>query len=137
VERNLAVGLGGKAMAALFELMADTFVAVELAVDDDVSAAVFAAHGLIAGGEVDDAETRMAQTYAAIMANPLALAVGAAVIETLRGALENCGRDSLATGEEAYDSAHLICPYCREEVVDCGLGRAAGHYSTRAVSCAR
>ncbi len=66
VKGDFAVGFGGEAVAALLQLLADGLVAVELAVDDDVGAAVFAGHGLVAGGEVDDAEAGVAEADAMV-----------------------------------------------------------------------
>ena len=75
-------------MARLFEFLSDGFVAVELAVDRDVDALIFAGDGLIAGSEIDDAEARMPQGHPAVRGDPLALAIRAAMVEALRGALE-------------------------------------------------
>ena len=48
---------------------------------------VFAGDRLIAGGQVDDAEPRMPEGNAAVGRDPMALPVGAAMIEALGGPL--------------------------------------------------
>ena len=68
-------------MAARFELALDSFIVIELAVDDDVGAIVFAGDWLVTRGKVDDAEARMAESGPLIGTDPLALAVRAAMVE--------------------------------------------------------
>jgi hypothetical protein len=93
-------------MASLFELLLEGFVAVKLSVDRDVDAVIFAGDGLIACGEIDDAEARMPQSNAAVRGDPTALAIRAAMEETLRGALERCWRDGFPAGKERDNSTH-------------------------------
>src|SRR4051794_7830321 len=58
VESDFAVGTRGEAMPALLQFLPNGLVAVELAIHHDVRAVIFAAHGLIARGEIDNAEPR-------------------------------------------------------------------------------
>src|SRR5689334_1211524 len=81
MKRDLAVGSGAQAMAGPFQFLLDRFVAIELAVADDRRASVFAGDRLIAGGEIDDAEARVAQTHFAVGAQPVTLAVRAAMLQ--------------------------------------------------------
>ena len=111
VQSDFAVGSGAQAVARLLQFPLDRFIAVEFAVDDDVGLAVLAGDGLIAGGEVDDAETRVAEGDAAVGRYPVALAVGAAMVEALGGAVQDCFRDGLAAREERDYSAHACAPW--------------------------
>src|SRR5579884_1909898 len=84
MQRNLAVGLGAQPVSASYELALNGLVSIELAIDDDPNALVFARDGLIAGGQVDDAEPGMAQSDLPVGRDPLPLPVGTAMVETLR-----------------------------------------------------
>ena len=60
MQGDLAVGAGSEAVAPALEVALHTLEVVELAVDDDPHALVFAGDRLIAGRQVDDAEPGMA-----------------------------------------------------------------------------
>src|SRR5205085_4163866 len=79
VERDLAVTLRAKPVAATLELALDAFVVVELAVDDGVNASVFVLERLISRRKVDDGKSRVAEAGAAVGGNPGALRIGTAV----------------------------------------------------------
>ncbi len=51
VQGDFTIGASAQVMPGLFQFALDGFVAVELAIDDDVNAAIFAGDGLVAGGE--------------------------------------------------------------------------------------
>src|SRR5215469_18246243 len=111
VQRYLAVRTGAQAMARAFELSSNSFVAVELAIDDDPGAFVLACDWLIAGFKVDDAEPRMTQGNSAIWADPMALTVRPAVTEALGGPLNEVCRDWITTRENRDDPAHCCPPH--------------------------
>ena len=81
VQRNLAVRPGAERVAARLEFEADPLEVVELAVGRDVQPAVFIRDWLLAGGEVDDAQARVAQTRPAVPGDPRAFGVRPAVPE--------------------------------------------------------
>src|SRR4029453_3313237 len=62
MQGDLAVRSRSQAVSATLEFLLDSLEIVELAVDDDPRALVFAGDGLIAGREVDDAQPRMAKS---------------------------------------------------------------------------
>jgi len=108
VQRYLAVRTGAQAMARAFEWSLNSFVAVELAIDDDPDFVVFACNWLIAGLEVDDAEPRMTKGNSTIRADPMALTVRPAVMEALGGTLNEVCRDWITTREKRDDPAHML-----------------------------
>jgi hypothetical protein len=81
MESDFAVRPGAETMAARFEFALNALVVVELAVDDDVGALIFTGDGLVSCGEIDDAEAGVAEADALVGADPLTLAVWAAVVE--------------------------------------------------------
>src|SRR5262249_39052516 len=89
MQHNFAIGTGPQVMPRTFEFTLNGFVAVELAINDDPGSLVLACDRLIAGLEIDDAEPRMAKSNPAVRADPMALPVGAAVIEALSGTLNH------------------------------------------------
>ena len=106
VQGDFTIGASAQVMPGLFQFALDGFVAVELAIDDDVNAAIFAGDGLVAGGEVDDAEAGVAQGDFSVGGDPVAPAVGATVVEALRGSLKGDFGDGITTREQCDDSAH-------------------------------
>jgi hypothetical protein len=78
---------------ATLEFLLDGLEIVELAVDDDPRPFVFTGDGLIAGREVDDAETRMAEGHAPVIGQPVALSVGPSMVEAPGGSFDRGRRD--------------------------------------------
>jgi hypothetical protein len=107
MQRDLAVGASAQAMAGLFELPQDGLVTVELAVDDNAGTFVLAGDGLVPCGQVYDAETRVAERDALVRRNPVALAIGPAMIQTLGGPLHVRRRDRITAREGGNYSAHF------------------------------
>ena len=70
------------------------------------SPAVLARDRLVAGGEVDDAQPRMAQADRAIGRDPDALPIGAAMVQGLGGALQPVPGNRAAAGEHRDNTAH-------------------------------
>src|SRR5215472_10444597 len=66
VERYLAVRACAQPMPGSLELALDRLVAVELAVGDDLTAAVLTRNRLSAGREVNDAEPRVSEPHALV-----------------------------------------------------------------------
>ena len=87
VERDFAVGARAQVVSRLFEFSLDRFKAIEFAIHHDPGAPVFARNGLVARRQVDDAETRVSERDPAVLRPPVALPIGAAMIETLGGSL--------------------------------------------------
>lgn len=79
VERNLAVRARTQAVPAALKLLLNCLETVELAVDDYLTAAIFASDRLSASCEVDDAESRMAESHASISRGPVTLPIGTAM----------------------------------------------------------
>src|SRR5215831_20736659 len=92
VERNLAVRVRAQAMSGLLELPPLCLVTVELAVDDDLTAAILTCDGLTAGREVNNTEPRMPEPNAPVGGHPVALPIGTPVEETARRALQSSFR---------------------------------------------
>jgi hypothetical protein len=93
VKRDFAIGARAEAVTRSFQLLLNGFVAVELAVDGDVDALVFAGDGLIASGEIDDAEPRVTQGNAAVGGDPVALPIRTTMVKALGSTLERGFRD--------------------------------------------
>ena len=89
MKRDLAVGPGLEAMPFRLQLRPDPLEVVELAVDDDVDGVVFVVERLIAGGEVDDAQPRVAETRTPVRRGPHCLGIGTAVHEAGRRTRES------------------------------------------------
>ena len=109
VDQDLAVGARAQAMAALRQLLLVALVVVELAVHDHVDRLILVRDRLVARGEVDDREPRMPHANAPVRRDPLALAVGAAVVEGEGGAAQRFARDRGGAREHGDDSAHGAC----------------------------
>src|SRR5215813_11645780 len=103
---DFAVGSGSQPVARLLELALDCLIAIELAVDDDACLLVLADDRLVAGREIDDAETRMAESDAPVGRNPMALPVRAAVLETAGCPSQHDVEDRPAMREKSYNAAH-------------------------------
>jgi hypothetical protein len=84
VQGDLAVGAGAQAVTATLEVALNTLEVVELAVDDNVQGFVLAGDRLITRGQVDDAESGMAQADSPIVGDPPPLPIRSAVGETER-----------------------------------------------------
>jgi len=76
-----------------FEFSLNRFVPVELAIDDDSSPFIFARDRLISRFEINDAQPRMPKSSPAVWAYPMALPIGAAVMEAPGGPLNDVFRD--------------------------------------------
>ncbi len=79
MQGDLAVRSGPEPMAAPRQLVLDPLEVVELAVDDDVQAPVFAGDRLVPGRQVDDAQPRVAEAHAMPGLKPGALTIRPAV----------------------------------------------------------
>jgi hypothetical protein len=93
MQSNFAVGPRAQPMSGMFQLPLDRFIPIEFAIDDDPDFLVLVRNRLISGGEVDDAEPGVPQRNPAVGRNPVALAIGTAVIQALRRAWQNLGRN--------------------------------------------
>jgi hypothetical protein len=85
VQRDLAVRFRLEMVPLGLKVAADRLEVVELAVGDDVERPVFVGDRLIAGGQVDDAQPRMAQPDAPVGRGPDRLIVRSAVDQPPRG----------------------------------------------------
>lgn len=100
MDQDLAVRAGGEAVAARLELAADPLEVIELAVDHRVHRAVLTGERLIAGGEIDDAEPRVAEPDPPRRTDPLLAAVGAAVMKGLGRSAQRCFGDAMVLRDE-------------------------------------
>ncbi|HEU4648028.1 MAG TPA: hypothetical protein VFS33_03135 [Gemmatimonadales bacterium] len=80
VEGNLAVGSGAEMVPLLLQLALNRLEAIELAVHDELHAIVLARDWLLAGGEVDDSQARVAEADLAVGRHPDLLPVGPAMM---------------------------------------------------------
>src|SRR5262245_1694329 len=94
-------------MPRLFELALNVFVPVELAIGDELAAAIFARDGLTTAGEVDDAEARMPEPHASIGRHPMPLPIRTAMKQAPSGPLQPLLRDRSALREDSNDSTHM------------------------------
>src|SRR5215472_16741316 len=106
MKSDLAVGPGAQAVTRAFELALNRFIAIEFAVDDDAGLFVLAGDRLISGGQINDAETRVTEGDAAVERQPVALPIGAAMIEPLGSPLQHHFRDRITAREEGDYAAH-------------------------------
>jgi hypothetical protein len=108
MNNDFGVAVGAEAMAAAFELGAKVEEVVDLAVVNDLGAAVFVEDGLMASGEVDDAEAAHAETGA--VGDVESLIVGAAVDDLLAHVVhESFGDVALAScAHYSGDSTHCL-----------------------------
>src|ERR1017187_3807541 len=106
MNNDFGVGVGVEAMAAAFELGAEFGEIVNLAVENDPCAAVFVEDGLMASGEIDDAEAAHAEASA--VGDVKSLIVGAAVNDLVAHVVHESFRDvALAScAHHASDSTH-------------------------------
>ena len=66
-------------MAARLEVASDLFEVIKLSVNHNVQPAIFVRHRLRAGHQIDNRQSRVAQSRAAVRRDPLVLLVGAAM----------------------------------------------------------
>src|SRR5262249_38896282 len=88
---DLAVGAGAEAVALALEIAPHALEVVELAVGDDPQALVLTGDRLVAGGQVDDAESGMAEPDPPIPGDPRAPALRPTVVGPVDRPLQ-CGR---------------------------------------------
>jgi hypothetical protein len=106
VQGDLAVRPGAKAVTALFEFLADGFVAVEFAIDDYPRARILACERLISRGQVDDAEPGMPEGDAPVGCDPLTLSIRTAVMQALSCPAYHRRRDRIASRKHSNNSTH-------------------------------
>lgn len=70
VEDGLGIAVGLVSVTGAFEFRAEVGMVEDLAVVGNPQATIFIGHGLLAGGEVDDAETAMAEVQTIIREEP-------------------------------------------------------------------
>ena len=109
MQSDFAVGSGAQAVARLFEFPLNRFVAVEFAVHHDVASFVLARDRLISGRQIDDAEPRVAKPNSLVGRNPVALAIGTAMIQALGGPLQSRVRDRVTARKKRNYTAHAEC----------------------------
>ena len=66
-------------MAARLEVASDLFEVIKLSVNNNVQPAIFVRHRLRAVHQIDNRQSRVPQSHAAMRRNPLMLLVGAAM----------------------------------------------------------
>ena len=109
VEDDLRVRPGGELVTAPDELLAQLDVVENLAVERDPERLVFVRHRLVSAGQIENAQSCVAQPHARVRV--VADAVGPAVPQPLDHPPWQAGIDGL-TGEvqNACNTAHIRCP---------------------------
>ena len=93
-------------MSSRLKFALNPLILIKLPIGNDVGAVILARDRLVAGGEIDNAQSSMAQSNAIVPADPLALSVRPTVIERLRCAFKRCRRNRLAARVDSHNSAH-------------------------------
>src|SRR5512140_440886 len=88
MKRDFAVGPRAEMVAARLKLAADAFEVVEFAVGDKANGFVLVGDGLVAAGQVDDAQAGVSQADAPVRGQPVALVIRPAMMQGGRGALQ-------------------------------------------------
>src|ERR1700755_1127309 len=100
MQGDLAVGSRSQTVSALLEFLLKRVETVELAVDDDPNALVFARDRLIAGREIDDAQPSVAKGHTTIGRYPVALCVGSSMVKTPCGSFDRGRRDGFSVRKD-------------------------------------
>ena len=111
VQSDLAIGAGAEAVASALEVLLYALEVVELAIDDDPQALVLAGDRLLAGGQVDDAESGMAEPDPPIAGDPRPLSIRPAVGEPEGRLLQGGGRDRSPRRVHRRNPAHGEPPF--------------------------
>src|SRR5580658_4095736 len=114
VKGDFTVGARLQMMPGLFKLLLYAFVIVELAVYDDLPGAVLVRDGLIAGGQVDDAQACVPETYLSVRRYPIALAVRASMTKGFCRVFESDLGDRSGRRENGNNSTHLQNSFCKK-----------------------
>src|SRR5438105_8142325 len=106
MQGDLAVGVSSKPVAALFQFAALALEIVKLTIHNDVDALIFVGDWLVSRLQIDDAQTRMPQPDALILRKPCAVAVRAAVVQSLHRPGQCLRRDRFVTRKKSCYAAH-------------------------------
>ena len=106
VDNGLGVAVGAVAMALGCQAFSQSRMVVDFSVENDPDRAVFVADGLVAGGEIDDAQAAHAQAHGAVGEH--AFVVGPAVQHGAAHLADGSGFDLAILREVDYtgDSTH-------------------------------
>src|SRR3974390_1501356 len=91
MQSHLTVRPSSELMAALLQVASLPFKIVKLPVGNDVDTCILVGDRLIAGGEIDNAQARVAKGDTPICRNPGTVAIGATMMESSRGAGQRPG----------------------------------------------
>ena len=113
MDDGLGVGRGGELVAQRDQLSAQAGEIVDLAVEDDLNLAVFVAHRLPAGREIDDGQSSMRQAYSVVTVTDIllekALAIGTPVRNAMRHLAQRSRSGSHARrGQITGNAAHGV-----------------------------
>src|SRR5450755_3787082 len=111
MDENFGVGLSGEAMAAEKQSFAQLAIVVELTVEEDGCVVSFIPDGLIAAGQIDDAEAAHAEGQArgARIVEKKTFVVGSAVLQGGgHGADTRLGTLVMSSEGDAANAAHAI-----------------------------
>ena len=131
MQRDLAVGFRAEPMAARLELGADALEVVELAVHHDVDRPIFVRDRLVAGGEVDDRESSVAERRPMVGRHPVLLPVRPAMVERRHAGEHRLGVDRRPPRQYRGDSTHDCLA---EEGGTNGAFRSNGQYAVGRVA---
>ena len=127
MQDGFGIAAGAVSMAGLFEGGTQIGVVEDFAVISDPEGAILVGHGLLASGDIDDAEAAMAQRGEGIAV--VAGGVGAAMADAIRHAGEHrVRRAGGGASYESCDAAHMRSqvPYLNSHIRRPGRALHAG-----------
>ena len=97
-------------MPPLLKLPTLSLKIIKFSIHDNPDPMILIGNGLIAGGEIDDAQPGMPKPHTTVSGNPFTIAVGSAMVKHFNGGPEGLGGYWFVTGEQGSDSAHKLVP---------------------------
>jgi hypothetical protein len=117
VQRNLAVAVGGKVIAARPQPLANLAVTVEFAVHHHVHRAIRAGHGLTAVPQTDDRQTRVPERPLPITRRPEPGAVRSAMLQKLERCIGPVTRKPVPRHRGEYPTHRCVLRHgCRAQI---------------------
>ena len=111
VQQDFAVRFGSESMAAGFELGTLALEIIEFSIHNGMNAAIFVSQRLVAGAQVDDAQSSVAQHYCSGGGLPVPACVRPAVVEDLGSPADGVAIRATVVIYRSNDSAHRLTVY--------------------------
>jgi hypothetical protein len=108
VQSDFTVRPGSKPVPVPFERSPDALKVIKLAVDDNSKLLVFVGDGLVAAGQVNDAQARMAKPDALVSREPVVLTIRPPMAQPLSGAVQQLFWKRPFAREESSDTTHIF-----------------------------